>query len=126
LIAKIISKKLNCKIALIEENPCLSNYDIVIIVVSNVGDEELPQLMENYLLTITERNKKYIICELGNYFGYENYQGCKNVAIKLLNTLNWQKLSDYSLDTLPSIDIDGLYNWLCQLSNLICIQPKPL
>lgn len=99
-----------------EDNPNLSEEDLIILVLSNIGDEELPQPMEDYLFNLIDRNKKYIICELGNYFGFETYAGCKKVAFKILDSLGWTRLADISLDSLPELDLTKLKKWLKELS----------
>lgn len=112
LVAQAIGKHFNCGTCAAEDNPSLANFDLIFIVVSNIGDEELPQPMEDYLFNLRILNKKYVVCELGNYFGFENYCGCKSVVIKLLDFLGWTKLADISLDSLPTLDEDGLIKWL--------------
>jgi len=89
----------------------LLNFETVIIVVSNTGDEELPQPMEDYLFSLKTTNKKYIICELGNYFGLD-YKGCKSIVFKILEKLNWEKISDASVDSFPKLDNESLDKWM--------------
>ena len=89
----------------------------MLFVVSNVGDEELCQPMEDYIYNIKLKSKKFLVCELGNYFGFENYVGCKKIVISLLEKLKWQKLSDISIDSLPNLDLESLYNWIKKISN---------
>ena len=115
LIATILAEYFKCEISPVEENPYLENHDVIIFVISNTGDEELPKTIEDYLYLLNVKNKKYIICELGNYFGFENYNGCKKVAFKILDALGWEKISDISLDSLPNLDLDSLKNWLDKL-----------
>lgn len=83
---------------------------------SNVGDEELPQPMEDYLFNLKQFNKKYLVCELGNYFGFENYCGSKKVACQILDSLGWIKISEVSLDSLPKLDLISLEIWLNNLN----------
>ena len=116
IVAKILAKNFNCKTATPEDCPRLSKFNTIIIVVSNTGDEELPQPMEDYLAKLKIKNKKYIVCELGNYFGFENYSGCKKIVFKILNDLGWEKISDISLDSVPSLDKRSLKKWLSTLN----------
>jgi len=81
-------------------------------VLSNTGDEELPQPMEDYLYNLSIREKKYLVCELGNYFGLENYCGCKKVLFKLLERLCWKKISDTSIDSMPELNRTDLDKWI--------------
>ena len=101
-----------CDFVAAEDNPDISAYDTVLLVLSNVGDEELPQPMEDYLFALKDRDKKYLVCELGNYFGFEAYCGCKKVAFKILDDLGWSRVSDVSIDSLPDLDTDSLDEWL--------------
>ena len=112
MVAKILADQFNCDIVAAEDNPSLLQFDTIIIVVSNVGDEEICQPMEDYLAALEVKNKKYMVCELGNYFGFEDYSGCKKVVIKILDTLGWKKISDVSLDSLPTLDMYGLNKWI--------------
>ncbi len=68
--------------------------------------------MEDYLFNLKVKNKKYLVCELGNYFGFENYCGCKKIVFKILDSLGWEKISDISLDSLPNLDTIRLEKWL--------------
>lgn len=112
LVAQRIASRFNCDIAPATSAPSLDGHDQIVVVLSNTGDEELPQPMEDFLYGLTVRDRQYAVCELGNYFGFENYSGCKKVAIKLLDRLGWHKVSDVSLDSLPTLDIGGLDAWL--------------
>lgn len=95
-----------------EDNPNIEEFDPIIIVASNMGDEEISQPMEDYLFAIKDRNKQYFVCELGNYFGLEDYCGCKKIIHQILDKLNWNKLSDISLDSFPELDVEKLETWI--------------
>lgn len=110
-VATMLAARFRCPTVAAEDNPDLAPHDPIIIVVGNTGDEELPQPMENYLCGLTVTSKNYHICELGNYFGFENYKGCKKVAISLLTVLGWRKISDVSIDSLPALDTESLEEW---------------
>lgn len=101
-----------CECFAAEDNPNLEEFGTIIIVASNMGDEEISQPMEDYLFAIKDREKEYFICELGNYFGLEEYCGCKKVIFQILDILNWKKLSDISLDSFPNLDIEKLESWI--------------
>jgi flavodoxin len=92
--------------------PSLENYDIIIIVVANAGDEELPPPMENFLVNLTLVNKHYLVVELGNYFGLENYFGCRLIVSGILDKLNWTKLNETTIDSTPNLDEEAIDNWL--------------
>jgi len=118
-IAKIIKNYFKCDTIAAEDNPSIEKYDIIIFIVSNIGDEELCQPMEDYICSIKLKNKSFLICELGNYFGFEEYIGCKKIVEKLLEELKWKKISDISLDSLPVIDLNSLEKWIYKVINLL-------
>jgi len=109
----MIAERLGCNTYALEDgNIDLGKQELIMFVVSNVGDEELPQQTENFLCNLGLRNKEYMVCELGNYLGLENYCGCKQVLIKLLNKLGWHKVADTSIDSMPSLDLIALNTWI--------------
>jgi len=112
LVAEIIEDYLQCDRLAAEDNPCIDDFDTIILVLSNWGDEELPQPMEDYLFNLKITNKRYFVCEIGNYFGLEDYCGCKRVAIQILDNLGWNKISDVSLDSVPNLEQNKLEEWL--------------
>lgn len=118
-VAKEISKKIKCDIHVIKDVINLENYNIIIFVLSNTGDEELMPQMEEFLEQLLIKNKKYILCELGSYFGIGKYHGCKKIAIQILDNLNWIKLTDMSLDSTPELDKEKLEKWLQEISNAL-------
>lgn len=108
-----------CDVIAAINNPKIKKYKTIIFVVSNVGDEELCQPMEDFVCNIKTKNKKFLICELGNYFGFEDYAGCKKIVIKILENLNWEKISDISLDSLPKLDLQSLNSWISEIKHKI-------
>jgi flavodoxin len=115
-VANIIAEHFNCSVESADSTPSIKEFETIIFVVPNTGDEELPEQMEKYLIQMNEKNKKYIVCELGNYFGFENYCGCKKVVFKILDALGWKRISDVSIDSLPFLDTNALQTWLDQLA----------
>jgi flavodoxin len=114
--SKKIAKKIhnhfkNCEVFNSLQDPDLSFFDFIFFIIPNVGDEEIPLEMENYLCSIETINKKYFLCELGNFFGFE-YKGCKGIVIQILNKLNWQLISEISIDSVPKIDIKKVNKWI--------------
>lgn len=115
IVGKMIAENFNCDILSAEDNPSINIYDIIFFVISNIGDEELCQPMEDYIYNLKIRNKKFLVCELGNYFGFESYIGCKKIVFNLLDKLNWEKISDISIDSLPTVDFNSLKNWIKEI-----------
>ena len=93
--------------------------DFVIVLCPTYGDEELPLAMEEYLLGLSITGKRYALCELGNYYGYEDCQfGAAKIIRYCLSRLEWvEPFRPLSLDSLPVIDWDSLKEWkdgLCE------------
>lgn len=84
----------------------MTDYEFVIVVCPTYGDDELPQAMEDYLQRLTVTGKKYTICELGNYYGYDSFHfGAAKIINKVLEGKGWVKsFPGLSLDSLPQID----------------------
>jgi len=93
--------------------------DVVVFICPTYGDEELPHDMEDFLTNIKLENKSYVICETGNYFGYEDFQfGPAKIIEGYLKKLNWKKFyHTFSLDSLPLIDWETFYDWKKGLEN---------
>jgi hypothetical protein len=95
-----------------EDMPII-NSENIILVCANCGDEELPESMEKFLIQLKVKHKKYAICELGNYFGYEWTEfGAATIIRSELEKLNWTPiLNALSIDTFPTIDWETFENW---------------
>ena len=118
MVARIIADNLKCPLLAAEDDPPLNGLDDIIIVLSNTGDEEMPQPMEDFLASMVVRGKRYVVCELGNYFGFENYSGCKKEVFKIAQALEWKLLSDVSIDSYPAVDEESLQRWIASVKNL--------
>jgi flavodoxin len=114
LLADILGGDLLCA----EDNPVL-DHETVIFVIPNAGDEEIAQPMEDFICSLPPTSsRQYCVCELGNYFGLENYCGCKKAAIRLLDNIGWKRISDVSIDSLPELDDEALKSWISELYRL--------
>jgi flavodoxin len=111
IVASIISKSLECESKCAQDCPNIRDSKIIIFVAPNTGDEELTNELEKFLLQIEEKNKNYIVCELGNYLGFE-YSGCKNTIFKLMKKLDWNLISHKSIDSFPTLDTEDLLEWI--------------
>ena len=112
LVAQLIARHLGCQTFAAADNPDLSHYNSIILVVANSGDEELQPQMEEYLCGLKLTGKDYYLCELGNYFFFGEYKGCKQVAAALLDALGWTKRGETCVDTVPTLDTGALEAWL--------------
>ena len=104
-IVKALSQRIDCDCFYVGQKHNLKKYSLIIIVAASVGDEEIPQPMEDYLCSINLENKNYSICILGNYFGFKNYEGCGKIIKNILNNKNWKIQSESYIDSFPELDI---------------------
>ena len=76
--------------------------------------------MEEFLkhFNLDLSTKKYVICETGNYYGYDNFElGAKKIIdwhLKNLGATEYYK--GFSLDTLPRIDWKSFEKWIKELN----------
>lgn len=91
----------------------ISNFELILFIIPTYGDEELPLEFEDYFINLDLRYKSYIVCELGNYFGYDEYEwGTSKIISNYLNKLGWREYHpSLSLDSFPDIDWDILTKW---------------
>ena len=115
-VAKKISILLNIKNKKIGSFN-FNKYNFFIIVCATYGDEELPFEVEDFLENLSILNKKYCICELGNYFGTKEKEfGAAKIIEDKLNYLKWEKVhKTLSLDTVPNIRHNELEKWIFKL-----------
>lgn len=94
------------------------DYDLYIFLCPTYGDEELPLPMEDFLINLKLKNKKYCVCELGNYYGYDDYEfGAYKLIKFMLNKLNWQEFyNPLSLDSMPNINWKSFDCWITNLN----------
>lgn len=83
-------------------------YDFLLLFVSTTGDQELQQDMERFLARHSPRLdvKSYAICELGNYFGYDDFDfGAEPVLSHFLRAGSGRELvPPFSTDSFPIKD----------------------
>lgn len=96
----------------VRDNPTIW-ADVIFFICPTYGDEELPHDMEDYLLNIKLNDKFFVICEIGNYYGYDDFTfGPKIIIEKHLHSLRWKKFfSGFSLDVIPIVRWDALNKW---------------
>lgn len=97
-----------------------AKYDMVLIIAPTYGDQELQDTMEEFLLSLNaeKTSVKYIICEIGNYYGYDDYTfGSGQIIDKYLKQFGAEKLMDVeSIDSLPQIDWNAANKWIDKLN----------
>lgn len=95
------------------DNPDLDKYDTIVIFCPTYGDEELPFEMEDFLIQLTCKPKNFMVCELGNYYGYDDYSfGAGKIIRQLLLSYGWTEIKPiFSLDSLPQINWPNFNGW---------------
>ena len=101
------------------DDPLLDSVEYLVVIVANYGDEELQPEMEKYLLKCKAKNIRYALCELGNYFGFEDdCFGCKKEALRILGEKSWVCMDHISIDAFPEIDKKKLTAWARRIHEL--------
>jgi flavodoxin len=95
----------------------ITKYKTYILIASTMGDQELSNQMENFLIKIKKfklKNKKYFAAEIGNYYGYDDYtMGAKRIIDIFLPKIGIKKiLKTNSIDTMPKINWFQTEKWL--------------
>ena len=91
----------------------------VLFVCPAYGDDELHLDMDDLIGSLKTCRNRYAICELGNYYGYEQKDfGCARIIRQKLNTLGGSEFHpSLSLDSLPELDWSLLIHWGNSLSD---------
>lgn len=94
----------------------ISAYDLLLIFCPTYGDEELQTDMEDFIkdFSLDLTGKRFVICELGNYYGYEDFSlGAMPILRRRLLGLGAQELcSPLSLDSFPRLEESHLHRWI--------------
>jgi flavodoxin len=96
----------------------LEAFRTLILVAPTHGDAELHDDMESFLQRLTLRGRRYVLCELGNYYGYDEPGfGSVRIMRARLNALDWSEaFPSLSLDALPELDWPDLAAWIERLN----------
>lgn len=100
----------------LQESRRLAGYDLLLVFCPTYGDEELQDDMEHFLrkFDLDLRGKHFVICELGNYYGYDDFSfGALRLIRAHLLELGAQELcGPLSLDTIPRTNWNHLNRWV--------------
>ncbi len=101
--------------------PDISSYDRIVFCCPTYGDDELSDDMEQFLISIRAKDKKYCLCELGNYYGYEDFQFApRKIMVPHLNSMGWVEFHEpISIDSLAVIDWIGFRNWARSIDTVL-------
>ena len=112
----------NCENIL--KNPNI-DCNVLIVICPTYGDEELPLEMEDYLLNLKIKKMKFfVICETGNYYGYDDFTFGAGIILKnYFKNLGFEEFHPMlSLDSIPKIDWDIFFKWKKELYEKIHIK----
>jgi flavodoxin len=109
--SSLVAKEFGIPILSVIDNPNLDRYKNMIIVCPTYGDEELPFEMEDFLIKLRTTEKKFAVCELGNFFGHEKEFGAAKIIKFELEKRKWECVDSLSLDSFPEIDWFSLKKW---------------
>lgn len=90
-----------------------------IIVVPNYGDGEIQAAMENFLVGTHLRPGRFVVIELGNYYGFDDWgYGAADKVQRLLGARGGELVfTSLSMDSLPHLDWPTLDRWLSALQS---------
>lgn len=116
---KTVAMKFSCEIQHVKSAKI--DADVVLFICPTYGDEELPHDMEDFLLNLKPEKRYYVVCETGNYYGYDDFRfGASKIIEGHLNNLGWEKFyPSFSLDSLPTIDWEPFEEWKKGLQNAL-------
>lgn len=100
----------------------LDKYTVFLFFSPTYGNEELQLDMERFVINfkLDMSGKHYAICELGNYYGYENDFGAMRIMRFHLKQLRGHELiSPLSMDSLPLKDWRALSTWCGKLNQCL-------
>ncbi len=100
----------------------MDKYDVFLFFCPTYGNEELQQDMERFIIDfkLDMSNKYYAICELGNYYGYEDDFGAMKIIRHHLEKLCGKELvGPLSMDSLPKKDWKAFATWCGKLNDTL-------
>lgn len=109
--AKSVALKFDSNAVHVKKTPALSG--VVAFFSPTYGDEELPPLMDKFIYELQVKSLSYVLCELGNYFGQDEFEfGAAKIIKAKLDSLGWLQIGrTLSLDSFPKIDWEAFYAW---------------
>ena len=120
----IIKKSLNkfdfkidiCDVKDLTNISSINKYELFIFFNPTTGDEEMHPEIERLLLNweLDANGQMFVICELGNYYGYDDFSfGSMRIIKKILLQKGLRQLCQpLSLDTIPRIPWEHYFEWV--------------
>lgn len=107
----------------------LPAYEIFLLFTPTYGDEELHEEMETFLrnLTLDLTGKKFVLCELGNYGGYDDFTfgALQIVRRRLLELHGTEFCPALSLDSFPKLSWEQLSRWVALVNRSLSTHEGP-
>lgn len=127
-VAKELDKQLDFKIT--HQNIIFNNdtslvrqSKLIIFLVATYGDQELQGNTEEFIRSINFdlKEKQIVICELGNYYGYDDYSFGSGAILKnqLLKMNAIELCEGLSMDSLPQLDWIAFNKWITIINNKV-------
>lgn len=102
-------------------------YDVYLFFASTWGDGELQIDMENFFVRheLDLTGKAYAICELGNYYGYDDFEfGALRIMQDFLTRAGGHELLEpFCMDSLPTKDLENFRRWVALLNDKLRTLP---
>jgi flavodoxin len=99
----------------------VSGADHLIFITATYGDQELHDDMEALVLALKDKvkGKKYFICEVGNYYGYDDYTfGAARIIDEILREYGAIAAAGIaSVDSLPLLDQQAVGKWVSEVKS---------
>jgi hypothetical protein len=117
-VASHISNRAGIPIFDFVSNPQLQVPENLIIVTSNLGDEEVPEELERFLVKRANEVRNWTIVEIGNYYGFDdfNFGAGNRIAMHFRGFESAsQILTGVGIDSLPFIDFRTLDSWCSEV-----------
>jgi|688.fasta_scaffold42161_6 hypothetical protein len=117
--SKSVALKFDLNAIHVSHSPPLQG--IVAFFCPTYGDEELPPEMDGFIYRIQTESLQYVLCELGNYFGQDDFEfGAARIIKTKLDSLGWSQIGrTLSLDSFPKIDWSAFYDWKNDIGSII-------
>jgi flavodoxin len=98
----------------------IASYDFIIFLVATYGDQELQGDIEKFLVSIEKdlSGKRFSICEMGNYYGYDDYYFGSGQIIQnhLISRHAQRQMRIAPVDSLPKMDWWAVDHWISELA----------
>ena len=101
----------------------LNAFDTLVFIAATYGDQELHDDVEDFIVTLNERDShyNYAVCEIGNYYGYDDFAlGAGEIIEAHMVKIGAKSiLPMYSVDSLPILDERKVNKWIAQLKTVL-------